>query len=185
VAPTSERGAERVDLVGLEADLLEGGRVQFSDYRGSVLLLVNVASRCGYTPQYAGLQRLHERFSEQGLLVLGFPCNQFLFQERGDAGEIRDFCTRNYGVSFPLFAKLRVNGPRQHPIYRRLTRVADDSGRNGMVRWNFEKFLVDRSGAVRRRFRSNVEPEAPTLVGAVIDLLREDQSSFRPDAAGA
>ena len=139
-----------VDLAGRERPL--------GEWRGQVLLIVNVASRCGFTPQYEGLQSLHERFAAQGLAVLGFPCDQFGHQEPGDAAEIRGFCDREYGVTFPLFAKIEVNGRRAHPLYRHLK--AEQAGVLGTraIKWNFTKFLVDRDGAVRGRYAPSVTP---------------------------
>jgi glutathione peroxidase len=141
------------------------------DYKGTVLLLVNVASRCGLTPQYAGLQRLQERYAGRGFTVLGFPCNQFMGQEPGSAEEIRAFCSTTYGVDFPLFAKIEVNGAGRHPLYAELTRAADAEGAAGDVQWNFEKFLVSPRGEVAGRFRPGTEPEAPEL-RAAIEALR-------------
>jgi glutathione peroxidase len=141
------------------------------DYKGTVLLLVNVASRCGLTPQYAGLQRLQERYAGRGFTVLGFPCNQFMGQEPGSAEEIRAFCSTTYGVDFPLFAKIEVNGAGRHPLYAELTRAADAEGAAGDVQWNFEKFLVSPRGEVAGRFRPGTEPEAPELRAAIEALL--------------
>jgi glutathione peroxidase len=155
----------------IELPRLDGKPAKLSDYAGKVVLAVNVASRCGFTPQYAGLQALHDRYSAQGFTVLGFPSNQFLNQEPGSAEQIQEFCSLNYGVTFPLFAKLDVKGNRQHPLYAILTAVPDDSGKAGNVSWNFEKFLVGRDGHVVRRFRSKVVPEDPKLIGAIESLL--------------
>ena len=130
-----------------------------------------MASRCGFTPQYAGLQALNERYSDRGFVVLGFPCNQFFNQEPGPAEKIQQFCSENYGVTFPLFAKLDVKGGNQHPLYEILSEAADDTGKSGNVKWNFEKFLIGRDGRVVRRFRSKVVPEDPKLVEAIDSLL--------------
>ena len=129
-------------------------------------LLVNVASKCGLTPQYEGLERLQETYGDRGFTVLGFPCNQFLGQEPGTAEEIAEFCSVTYGVSFPLFEKIEVNGDGRHPLYAELTEVADAEGAAGDIQWNFEKFLVSPDGTIRR-FRPGVEPEAPELVAAI------------------
>ena len=150
---------------------LDGGEASLRDYKGKVLLIVNVASKCGLTPQYAGLERLHEKFAERGFAVLGFPCNQFGAQEPGSAEEISTFCSQSYGVTFPLFEKNDVNGPDRQPLYHVLTELADDEGNTGDIRWNFEKFLVDRSGEPVRRFSPLVDPEADELLGAVESLL--------------
>jgi glutathione peroxidase len=155
----------------VELPRLDGRPESLSVYAGKPVLAVNVASRCGFTPQYAGLQSLHERYSGRGLVVLGFPCNQFLHQEPGSAEQIQEFCSVNFGVTFPLFAKLDVKGANQHPLYAILTEVADDSGKAGNVAWNFEKFLIDRDGHAVRRFRSRITPEDPRLIEAIESLL--------------
>jgi glutathione peroxidase len=139
--------------------------------RGQALLLVNVASKCGLTPQYAGLEQLQRAYGDRGFTVLGFPCNQFLGQEPGTAEEIATFCSASYGVSFPLFEKTEVNGPDRHPLFELLTAAEDDNGEAGDVRWNFEKWLVSPTGEVVRRFRPQWEPDDPVLVKAVEELL--------------
>jgi len=148
-----------VSLYDIPLITLDDRPATLAAYRGSVLLAVNVASRCGFTPQYAGLEALHETYAPQGFTVLGFPCNQFLFQEAGDAEQIAEFCSATYGVTFPMFAKLSVRGRQQHPLFAELTQVADDAGKAGNVKWNFEKFLVNRQGEVVRRYRSKTTPE--------------------------
>lgn len=145
---------------------LEGQSQNLADFGNDVLLIVNVASQCGLTPQYAGLEALYRKYHDQGFTVLGFPCNQFGAQEPGEAEEIRSFCSARYEVTFPLFAKTEVNGPRRHPLYVELTQTADQSGQAGDISWNFEKFLVDRAGHVRR-FRPQVQPDDPALVQAI------------------
>lgn len=154
----------------LKLRTLGGDPRSLEDYRGQALLIVNVASKCGLTPQYAGLQAVHEQYGERGLTVLGFPCNQFGAQEPGSAEQITEFCTANYGVTFPMFEKLSVNGPDRHPLYTELTKVADASGKAGDVEWNFEKFLVGADGAVRR-FRPKTKPDDPSLVQAIEEAL--------------
>jgi glutathione peroxidase len=134
---------------------------------GQAVLVVNVASRCGLTPQYAGLERLQQRYAEQGFTVLGVPCNQFAGQEPGTAEEIRTFCSTTYGTSFPLTEKLEVNGPARHPLYEQLTAVPDAEGAAGEVQWNFEKFLVSRDGEISARFRPQVEPEDDRVTAAI------------------
>src|SRR5437879_5801435 len=156
---------------GIELPRLSGRPESLRAYAGKVILAVNVASKCGFTPQYGGLQRLHDRYSSRGFTILGFPSNQFFHQEPGTAEEIEQFCSVNYGVTFPIFAKLDVKGPEQSPLYEILTQLPDDSGKAGNVAWNFEKFLVDRDGRVARRFRSKVEPEEPRVVEAIERLL--------------
>ena len=155
----------------IELPRLDGEPGNLADYTGQVVLAVNVASKCGFTPQYAGLQALHDRYSERGFTVLGFPSNQFFRQEPGTAEEIQQFCSINYGVTFPLYAKLDVKGSNQHPLYAILTEVPDDAGKAGNVSWNFEKFLVGRDGRPVRRFRSKVVPEDPQLVAAIEGIL--------------
>jgi len=151
----------------IELPRLDGRPTRLSEYAGQVILAVNVASKCGFTPQYAGLEALYEKYSARGLTVLGFPCNQFFGQEPGSAEQIQEFCSLNYGVTFPLFSKLDVKGKNQHPLYAILTTTADDSGKAGNVGWNFEKFLIARDGQVARRFRSKVTPQDPKLIEAI------------------
>ena len=134
---------------------------------GKTLLVVNVASKCGLTPQYTGLEELQKRYADRGFSVVGFPCNQFGGQEPGSAEEIAEFCSTTYGVSFPMFEKIEVNGPGRHPIYDELTPVPDADGQAGDIQWNFEKFLVGPDGAVLARFRPMTEPDAPELVAAI------------------
>lgn len=150
---------------------LDGGPGGLADKAGSVSLMVNVASKCGLTPQYAGLQALQERYSDRGFTVLGFPCNQFLEQEPGTPEEIQQFCSTNYGVTFPLFEKIEVNGEGRHPLYDALTAAADTEGYAGDIRWNFEKFLVGRDGEVIARFSPQTEPDAPEVVEAIETAL--------------
>ena len=150
---------------------LSGEPASLAEYEGQVVLAVNVASKCGLTPQYAGLQALHDRYSGQGFTVLGFPCNQFFGQEPGSAEQIQEFCSLNYGVSFPLFKKLDVKGADQHPLYAILSEAEDDAGKAGNVTWNFEKFLVGKDGRVVRRFRTRVVPEDPKIAQAIEALL--------------
>lgn len=145
---------------------LDGKPSSLDTYQGKALLIVNVASRCGLTPQYTGLQSLHERYSGRGFAVLGFPCNQFGAQEPGTPEQIGEFCSTNYGVTFPLFEKIAVNGPERHALYAELAQVADGSGKAGDIEWNFEKFLVSPQGTVQR-FRPKTKPEDPELVAAI------------------
>jgi glutathione peroxidase len=156
-----------VTVHDLPVNTLSGQPASLGDLAGKTLLVVNVASQCGLTPQYAGLERLHERYRDRGFSVVGFPCNQFGGQEPGSADEIQEFCSVNYGVSFPLFEKIDVNGPDRHPIYSELTAVPDADGQAGDIQWNFEKFLVDPDGKVAGRFRPQTAPEAPELVAAI------------------
>jgi len=155
----------------IELPRLDGKPARLSEFKGQVILAVNVASKCGFTPQYAGLQRLYDRYSARGFTVLGFPCNQFFHQEPGSAADIQQFCSVNYGVTFPLFEKLDVKGAHQHPLYALLSAFPDDSGKAGNVTWNFEKFLVGKDGRVVRRFRPKIEPEDQRVVKAIESLL--------------
>jgi glutathione peroxidase len=155
------------DIFDIPIHTLDGEEGSLAAYRGSALLLVNVASRCGLTPQYAGLEALHERYAARGFSVLGFPCNQFGGQEPGSAEEIKQFCSTTYGVTFPMFEKIDVNGEERHPVYDVLTAVPDADGEAGDIVWNFEKFLVSADGEVVARFRPGVTPEDGGLVAAV------------------
>ena len=137
-----------------------GETVSLSDFRGKVLLIVNTASKCGFTSQYAGLEKLHEELGPRGFAVLGFPCNQIGHQEPGDAAEIRSFCALNYNVTFPLFAKIDVNGEGAHPLYAFLKRAKSGMLGSEAIKWNFTKFLVDRSGAVVERYAPTTRPDA-------------------------
>jgi glutathione peroxidase len=143
---------------------MDGKEKQLSDYAGNVLLLVNVASYCGYTSQYAGLERLNQKYRDAGLRILGFPCNDFGAQEPGSNEEIVQFCSKNYGVTFELFDKLRAKGSEKHSLYARLTTAIEPVGD---VAWNFEKFLVSKQGEVVARFKSSVTPDSPELIAAI------------------
>jgi glutathione peroxidase len=134
---------------------------------GKVVLVVNVASKCGLTPQYSALQTIHERYADRGFTVLGVPCNQFLGQEPGSAEEIREFCSTSFNVSFPLTEKVDVNGDARHPLYGHLADVTDGEGYSGDIRWNFEKFVVDRSGSVVARFHPKTAPDDAALIAAI------------------
>jgi glutathione peroxidase len=146
---------------------LDGTPLDQSALQGRTVLVVNVASRCGLTPQYAGLERLQERYEERDFTVLGVPCNQFGEQEPGSAEEIQTFCSTTYGVSFPMTEKLDVNGPERHRLYSTLTATPDQEGDAGDVQWNFEKFLVSADGRPLARFRPTVEPESQELMAAI------------------
>jgi glutathione peroxidase len=142
-----------------EVTTIDGRPQRLEAFRGQVLLIVNVASRCGFTPQYAGLEELYRKHRQQGFSVLGFPCDQFRHQEPGDSEEIKNFCKLNYDVSFPLFAKIEVNGPRTHPLYQFLKSARRGFFGTKAIKWNFTKFLVDRQGQVTRRFAPMATPE--------------------------
>jgi glutathione peroxidase len=160
-----------VTVHDIDLQTLSGDPAKLGDYAGSTILVVNVASKCGLTPQYEGLQRLYERFADRGLVVAGFPSNQFGAQEPGTADEISEFCSANYGVTFPMFAKIDVNGPDRHPLYAELTEAADAEGKAGDIQWNFEKFLVGPDGTVLARFRPLTDPEAPEVLSAIESSL--------------
>ncbi len=144
----------------LSAKTIDGKQQRLAAYRGKTLLIVNVASKCGFTPQYAGLEALYRKLGPKGLVVLGFPCDQFGHQEPGDEAEIKQFCTLNYEVSFPLFAKIEVNGPNTHPLYRELKKAATGVLGTEAIKWNFTKFLVDKDGMVVRRYAPTDKPQS-------------------------
>jgi glutathione peroxidase len=146
---------------------LQGDPASLGDYRGQTLLVVNVASKCGLTPQYEGLERLQKTYGDKGFSVIGFPCNQFGEQEPGSSEEIATFCSATYGVTFPMFEKVEVNGAGRHPVYEELVAVPDADGEAGDIQWNFEKFLVSPNGEIVRRFRPMVDPEAPEVIDAI------------------
>jgi glutathione peroxidase len=164
-APPAEQAAP--PLLAFTMDDLEGKPFRLADLEGKVLLIVNVASKCGHTPQYKGLQALHETYGERGLVVLGVPSNDFGNQEPGTALEIRQFCTQTYGVTFPMLAKVHVKGPEQTPLYAALTSEEHSPADPGPVKWNFEKFLIGRDGRLAARFRSGVKPESPQMTEAI------------------
>ncbi len=154
-------------LYDIPVSTLSGEPGSLGQLAGNALLVVNVASKCGMTPQYAGLERLHERLHDRGFSVVGFPCNQFGGQEPGTAAEIGEFCSATYGVTFPMFEKIEVNGPGRHPVYAELTAVPDAAGEAGDVQWNFEKFLVRPDGTIAGRFRPGTAPDDPELVAVI------------------
>ncbi|CAI9405108.1 glutathione peroxidase [Aestuariimicrobium sp. T2.26MG-19.2B] len=156
-----------MSLYDIPLTRLSGEPTTLADYSGRVLLLVNVASKCGLTPQYGALEKLQEEYADRGLTVVGFPCNQFGGQEPGTAEEIEEFCSLTYGVTFPMMSKIEVNGPDRHPVYQVLTETKDAEGEAGDIQWNFEKFLVSRSGDVVARFRPGTTPDDPAVVTAV------------------
>lgn len=148
------------DLYDIEVRTIDGEARSMRDYAGRVLLIVNVASRCGFTPQYAGLEALYRKYGEKGFVVLGFPCNQFGAQEPGADSEIAQFCATSYDVTFPMFSKIDVNGEKAHPLYRWLKHAAPGLLGSEAIKWNFTKFLIDRSGKVVRRFASTDTPQS-------------------------
>ena len=153
--------------LSFEMKTLEGKSVKLADYKGKVLLVVNVASRCGLTPQYEALQELHKSYGEKGLVVMGFPCNQFGGQEPGSAQQIREFCSANYNVSFPMFSKVEVNGSNACDLYQFLTSLDAKPAGKGDISWNFEKFLINREGEVVGRFSPRTKPNDPKLLAAI------------------
>ena len=166
-----------MSLYDIDVRTIDGATQSMGVYRGKTLLIVNVASRCGYTPQYAALEALYRKYKDEGLVVLGFPCNQFGGQEPGAEPEIRDFCTANYNVTFPLFAKVDVNGGAAHPLFRLLTTARRGLLGTRRIKWNFTKFLVSASGEVERRYAPSVAPEA--IERDVIASVRRRTSQSR------
>ena len=152
----------------IRANDIEGREICLAEYAGKVLFIVNVASKCGFTPHYTGLQQLHERYHERGLVVCGFPCNDFGGQEPGTEDEVKKFCTLNYGVTFPMFAKVHVRGKEMHPLFRLLV---DHSRHGGSVKWNFSKFLIDREGEVQDRFAPFTKPTSRRVIRALENCL--------------
>jgi glutathione peroxidase len=156
-----------MSVFDVEIGSLRGGSADLGQYRGTAMLIVNVASRCGLTPQYEGLERVHKRYADRGFTVLGVPCNQFAGQEPGSAAQIAEFCSATYGVTFPMTEKVDVNGSGRHPLYARLVDAQDESGHAGDIRWNFEKFLINPDGTVAARFGPPVQPESPEVITAI------------------
>ncbi len=151
---------------------IDGQPTALAQFKGKVVLIVNVASKCGFTPQYTGLEALYEKYKERGFVVLGFPANNFLWQEPGTNDEIKAFCTRKYNVTFPMFAKVSVKGRDKTPLYQFLTDKKANPATGGEIGWNFTKFLIDRNGKVIRRFGSSVKPESAELISAIESALR-------------
>ena len=164
--PSSVRTFD-VSLRNIPVNTLAGQPSSLGELGSKTLLVVNVASKCGLTPQYTGLEELQKQFADRGFSVAGFPCNQFGGQEPGSAEEIAQFCSATYGVTFPMFEKIDVNGSHRHPIYTELTQTADNDGQAGDIQWNFEKFLVGSDGTVLARFRPMTAPDAPELISAI------------------
>lgn len=158
-------------IYDIEVRTITGEVEKLENFKGRVLLIVNVASKCGLTPQYSALQALYEKYASQGFSVLGFPCNQFLEQEPGTENEIYEFCQTNYNVSFPMFSKIEVNGENRHPLYKILCEYEDKDGRSGDIAWNFEKFLISKNGDKVIRFRPQVAPDSEEIVKEIEKLL--------------
>jgi glutathione peroxidase len=172
-AVAGENSKDVAPVLQFKTKTLDGKDIDLAQYKGKVLLIVNTASHCGFTPQYKGLETLHEKYSKDGLAVLGFPCNQFGRQEPGTPQQIQEFCTSKYKVTFDLFEKIDVNGPNKAPLYKWLESPEATPSDPGPVGWNFEKFLVGRDGKVVARFRSPVRPSDPKFVAAIEDALKK------------
>ena len=160
-----------MSLYDIPIKTLQGEPSSLGEHKGKALLVVNVASKCGLTPQYEGLERVHEQYADRGFAVIGMPSNQFGAQEPGSAEEIQEFCSATYGVTFPMFEKIDVNGENRHPLYGILTDVADENGKRGDIQWNFEKFVVAPGGTTITRFSPMTDPEAEPLVAALESAL--------------
>jgi glutathione peroxidase len=156
-----------MSLYDIPLTTLSGAATSLGEYKGKAVLIVNVASKCGLTPQYEGLENLQKQYASRGFTVLGVPCNQFGGQEPGSSEEISTFCSTTYGVTFPMLDKLEVNGDERHPLYAELTLTPDAAGEAGDIQWNFEKFLISPEGTVATRFRPRTEPESPEVIEAI------------------
>ena len=160
----------------IEITTIDGASASLADYADKVVMVVNVASKCGLTPQYEKLEELQKEYEDRGFTVVGFPCNQFMGQEPGSTEEIKEFCSTTYGVTFPLMDKIKVNGRGKHPLYSELTRVKDKNGLAGPVIWNFEKFVIGPDGAVTR-FRPTTQPDAPEVIAAIENGLAQAEAA--------
>ncbi len=166
-APTPATVDKELAMWNVPIKTLDGKDAKLADFKGKALMLVNVASKCGLTPQYTTLEALQKKYAAQGFTVIGFPCNQFGGQEPGSAEEIQQFCSTTYGITFPLMEKIEVNGPGRHEIYKSLTPLKDPAGTDGDIRWNFEKFVVSADGTQITRFSPKVTPDDPAVIAAV------------------
>lgn len=146
---------------------IDGNDISLSEFKGKVILIVNVASKCGFTKQYKGLQEIYQKYRDKGFVILGFPANNFLRQEPGTDKEIKEFCSLNYGVTFPMFSKISVKGKRKHPLYRFLTEKKTNPGFSGKIRWNFDKFIIGKNGKTVARFHPRVKPDNPKLIEVI------------------
>ena len=170
----SASGEEKpAGALGFKMNSITGQEVNLADYKGKVALMVNVASKCGYTPQYEGLEAMYEKYQDKGLVVLGFPCNQFLWQEPGSDTQIAEFCSSKYHVKFPMFSKIEVNGKGAAPLYQYLTSVETKPAKKGKISWNFEKFVVGKNGEVVARFSPGTEPDAPEVIAVIEAELKK------------
>lgn len=172
--PAAKEGADVPEVLDFKLPNLKGEEVDLAKYKGKVLLIVNTASECGYTPQYEGLEKLHEKYADQGLAVLGFPANEFGSQEPGSNDEIAEFCKNNYNVQFDMFGKVVVAGPKQIPLYKYLTSGGGNPKFAGPVKWNFEKFVISRDGHLVGRYPSAIPPEAPQLIKKIETELKKN-----------
>jgi glutathione peroxidase len=163
------KGAPMPNLYDFDVEKADGTRQSLADYRGKVVLIVNTASKCGFTSQYSGLEKLYQRYRDKGVEVLGFPCDQFLHQEPAGNSEIQSFCKLNFGVTFPVFAKIKVNGSDRHPLYAYLSNAASGVFGTSTIKWNFTKFLIDRTGRVVKRYAPTTKPEK--IVDDIVKLL--------------
>ena len=171
LAQTKEKKMEtQPKLYSFTMKTIDGKDKKLSDYKGKVLMIVNVASKCGHTPQYKGLEAIYEKYKDSGFMILGFPANNFLWQEPGSDKEIKEFCTLNYGVTFDMFSKISVKGKDQHPLYQFLTKEPSVAGE---VKWNFQKYLVDRQGSVVDKFAPGTEPTEKEVIDKIEKLLNE------------
>jgi glutathione peroxidase len=173
-APAPPAEAAEKSIYDFSMKTIEGKTIPLSIYRGKVLLVVNAASRCGFTPQYKDLEALYRKYQDRGFTILGFPANNFREQEPGTDAEIKEFCTLNYGVTFPMFSKISVKGKDQHPLYRFLTSEEANPSTSGEVKWNFQKYLVGRDGKVLAKFLSAVTPLSEELTSAIENALKAD-----------
>lgn len=174
---TQDKSALRFSM-----ESLDGKEIDLAQYQGKVVLIVNVASKCGLTPQYEQLQKLHEKYADQGLAILGFPCNQFLGQEPGSSEEIAEFCKKNYGVGFDMFAKIDVKGDNAAELYKLLTSLDTKPTGAGDISWNFEKFVLDKDGFVVGRFSPRTKPDAPEIIELIEEQLKREPKPTAPAA---
>lgn len=170
-SPSSPQAEPATSIYEFEMDDIDGNPVKLADYSGKVLLVINVASQCGYTPQYAGLEAIYEKYRDRGFAVLGFPANNFGNQEPGTNEEIKQFCTTNYNVTFPMFSKISVKGDDKHPLYLYLTGSEQGRRFGGEIKWNFNKFLIDRNGSIAGVYGSKTEPQSPELIARIESAL--------------
>ena len=169
--PTPSEPVDAASIYDFTMKDIDGNDVRLDKYKGSVVMIVNTASRCGYTPQYEGLQKIYDKYKDRGFVVLGFPANNFMGQEPGTEKEIKDFCTLKYNVKFPMFSKISVTGSDQHPLYGYLTNKKTNTSFGGDISWNFNKFLIDRRGRLVGRFGSKDKPEDAGVTAAIENLL--------------